>query len=95
MSKKRQEVMVDEVMMSEETAKKRSSDASEVVAMLRRGGEALSEEIQVEIDEIKMRPWKNISSIRSEREEVEGTVKPVRFVQFCSVHSSYWFSQKG
>ena len=48
--------MVDEVMISEETAKNRSSDASEVVAMSRRGGEALSEEIQVEIDEIKMRP---------------------------------------
>ena len=88
-------MMSDEVTMSEETVKKRSSDASEVVAMLRRGGEALSEEIHVEIDEFKMRPWKNFSSIRSERERVEGTVKEVKFVQFCSVHSSYWLSQKG
>ena len=78
-----------EVTMSEETAKKRSSDASEVVAMLRSGGEAMSDEIHVEIDEIKMRPWKNSSSIKSERDGVKGTVKEVRFVQFCSVHSSY------
>ena len=48
--------MGDDVTMSGKTAKKRSSDASEVVAMLRRGGEALSEEIHVEMDEIKMRP---------------------------------------
>ena len=47
--------MGNEVTMSSETAKKRSSDASEVVAMLRRGGESFSGEIHIEINEIKMR----------------------------------------
>ena len=75
----------NEVTMSAKTAKTRSSDASEVVAILRRGGEAGSEKIYVEIDEIKMRSKKNFSSIRSEREGVEGAVKEVMFVQFIVV----------
>ena len=65
----------DEVTMSAETTKKRSRDACEVVAMMRSGGEAVSEEMHVETDEIKMRSKKDFSSIRSEREEVEETVK--------------------